>query len=55
MKLLVSAFGASENPDNESLSACECGAKFVEFIDNNKLDGIDIDYEDSYSFIKGTG
>lgn len=44
VKLLVSAFGASENPVHENLSASECGAKFVEYIDNNSLDGVDIDF-----------
>lgn len=47
VKLLVSAFGASENPANDSLSAYDCGVKFAKFIDDNNLDGVDIDFEDS--------
>ena len=55
VKLMVSAFGATEEPEREGYGAVECGEKFVKFVRENKMDGVDIDYEDSESFRNGTG
>jgi hypothetical protein len=55
VKLLVSAFGASEFPVNSSLNAVACGKKMASFMKDNLLDGIDIDFEDSLSFQEGVG
>lgn len=55
MKLLISAFGASEFPVSDGLNALECGKKMVEFMGNNLIDGIDVDFEDSQAFKDGLG
>jgi hypothetical protein len=55
VKLLVSAFGATEMPVENGLDAEECGKKFVEFLQSNRYDGADIDFEDSLAFRNGTG
>ena len=44
VKLMVSAFGATEEPVKEGLDAVTCGNTFVKYISENKLDGVDIDY-----------
>jgi chitinase len=55
VKILVSAFGATEFPTSAGKSASECGEKLGNFVLNNHLDGADIDWEDNTAMEKGTG
>jgi hypothetical protein len=54
VKLLISAFGASEFPATDGLNAVECGKKMVEFMGSNLIDGIDVDFEDNEAFKNNT-
>lgn len=47
VKLFISAFGATEFPAHDGLDAVKCGASLADFLSNNLLDGVDIDFEDS--------
>jgi len=48
IKLLVSAFGATENPTDKDPVAL--GNTLAAFVKDNLLDGIDLDWEDSVAF-----
>ena len=53
IKLLVSAFGATENPTSSGYDATDCGLKLAQFVKDNHLDGVDIDWEDTPAFQRG--
>ena len=55
VKLLVSAFGATEHPTSAGEDPKECGHKLGSFIKNNNLDGADIDWEDNAAMEAGLG
>lgn len=52
---MVSAFGATEMPTTLGLDATTCANSLADYVINNDLDGVDIDYEDSAAFEAGTG
>jgi chitinase len=53
VRLLVSAFGATENPTSSGYNATDCGIELAKFVNDNNLDGVDIDWEDTPAFQKG--
>lgn len=55
IKLLVSAFGATENPTTAGVDPTDCGLKLAKFVKDNQLDGVDIDWEDTGAFQRGDG
>lgn len=55
IRLLVSAFGATEQPDTQGADPLQCANDLADYVIKNHLDGADIDYEDSGSFVHGTG
>jgi hypothetical protein len=55
IKILISAFGATEFPTSQGENATECGLKLGDFVLNNNLDGADIDWEDNDAMDAGTG
>jgi hypothetical protein len=55
IKLIVSAFGATENPTSAGYDVYDCAKKLAEFVNDNNLDGVDIDWEDTPAFLKGDG
>ena len=54
-KILVSAFGATEFPTTEGRDPVETGTKLAQFVKENDLDGIDLDWEDNAAMENGTG
>lgn len=54
-KIMVSAFGATEFPTTQGLDAEKTCTKLANFVKDNKLDGIDIDWEDNAAMENGTG
>lgn len=55
VKLIVSAFGATENPTSENLDPVQVGKDLAAFVNNNQFDGVDIDWEDTPAFQSGDG
>jgi len=55
IKVLVSAFGATEFPTSAGVDPVACGNSLAEFVLNNNLDGVDLDWEDTAAFTAGTG
>lgn len=55
MKILVSAFGATEFPTTAGIDPVQCGTDLANFVKLNNLDGVDLDYEDSGAMERGTG
>jgi chitinase len=53
VKLLVSAFGATQMPTSLGFNATDCGLQLAAFANANNYDGVDIDWEDTKSFIAG--
>jgi len=53
VKLIVSAFGAENMPTNKDPT--ETCTNLAKFVLANKLDGVDLDYEDEKAFGQGTG
>ena len=53
MKLLVSAFGSTDNPTSQDPELV-CG-NLGQFVIENNLDGVDLDYEDNAAMENGTG
>jgi len=47
IKILVSAFGDSEWPTTAGKDPVECGHKLGKFVQENNLDGADVDWEDN--------
>ena len=52
--VLVSAFGATSHPTTEGVDASTAGANLGQFVIDNILDGVDLDYEDNAAMEKGT-
>jgi chitinase len=55
IKLLVSAFGATEFPTSAGLDANTTCTELANFALANNLDGVDLDWEDSTAFENGSG
>ena len=55
IKLLVSAFGATEFPTSAGKDPIATANKLAQFVLNNNLDGVDIDWEDNAAMQAGTG
>jgi hypothetical protein len=53
MKIMVSAFGATEEPTHfNPEDAC---TKIANWVKTNNLDGVDLDYEDNGAMERGEG
>ncbi len=55
IKILISVFGATEFPTTNQINATDCANKLGEFVLDNNLDGVDIDWEDNIAMEAGTG
>ena len=55
VKILVSAFGATQFPTTLKENAEACGTALGNFVLKNNLDGADIDWEDNIAMQAGTG
>ena len=55
VKLLVSAFGATQEPTSLGVDPVDCANKLSQFVKDNLFDGVDIDWEDTPAFQKGVG
>jgi hypothetical protein len=55
IKIMVSAFGSTENPTTAGANATLTALKLADFVNSNNLDGVDIDWEDSAAFQYGIG
>ena len=44
IKIMVSAFGATEMPTSRGFNATTCGTNLAKFVKANNLDGADADY-----------
>jgi chitinase len=53
VKLIISAFGATENPTSSGYDPVICATELAQFVSDNQLDGVDIDWEDTPAFQKG--
>lgn len=47
VKILISAFGATEFPTTAGTDPVACAQKLGAFVSQNNLDGVDIDWEDN--------
>ena len=55
IKVMISAFGATEFPTSNGVDPTDCAVKLGEFVKNNNLDGVDIDWEDNAAMEAGKG
>ena len=55
VKILISAFGATEFPTTAKVDPVDCAKKLASFVINNQLDGVDVDWEDNPAMEAGTG
>jgi len=55
MRVIASAFGATEFPTSAGADPVSTASKFASFIKTNRLDGGDVDYEDSAAFTASKG
>lgn len=55
IKLMVSAFGATETPTSSGFNATDCALRLADFVISNDLDGVDVDWEDTAAFQNGIG
>lgn len=55
VKILISAFGATEFPTSGGVDPTDCANKLGNFVKNNNLDGVDIDWEDNAAMEAGRG
>lgn len=53
IKVLISAFGATEFPTTQGFNAVDTCRSLAEFVKNNNLDGVDLDYEDNGAMEQG--
>ncbi|KDN50379.1 glycoside hydrolase family 18 protein [Tilletiaria anomala UBC 951] len=53
VKLMVSAFGASDKPQSSGRNAVDVATSIAKFVIDNNLDGVDIDYEEEDLFDHG--
>jgi chitinase len=54
-KLMLSAFGSTENPTSQGYNPTDVAIKLADFVNQNNFDGVDIDYEDNAAMEAGTG
>jgi len=55
IKVLISAFGATEFPTSSGVDPVKCGTDLANFVKLNQLDGVDLDWEDNSAMEAGTG
>lgn len=55
IKLMISAFGATEHPTTLGADPVTTCTTMAQFVKNNHLDGIDLDWEDNDAMEEGTG
>jgi len=55
VKVLVSAFGATEFPTSAGVDPVKCGTDLANWVKQNQLDGVDLDWEDNSAMEQGTG
>ena len=55
VKILISAFGATEFPTTNGVDPVDCANKLGNFVLQNNLDGVDIDWEDNAAMEAGKG
>lgn len=55
IKILISAFGATEFPTSAGIDPIDCANKLGGFVNANNLDGVDIDWEDNAAMEAGKG
>lgn len=51
VKLLISAFGATEKPTSRGVNPWKCADRLADFVLETGLDGVDVDWEDSRAFM----
>jgi hypothetical protein len=49
VKILISAFGATEFPTTMNVDPTACAVKLGQYVSLNNLDGVDIDWEDNHA------
>ena len=54
-KVLVSAFGATEFPTSQGEDPTQTAQALAQFVIDNQLDGVDLDYEDNSAMDSGSG
>jgi len=54
-KVLVSAFGATEFPTSQGYDPIQTANSLAQFVIDNQLDGVDLDYEDNSAMNSGAG
>ncbi|KAH7097160.1 glycoside hydrolase superfamily [Auriculariales sp. MPI-PUGE-AT-0066] len=54
-KLMVSAFGATEQPTTQGKNAIKTAHSLAQFVKKHDFDGVDVDYEDLDAFNSGSG
>lgn len=55
VKVLVSAFGATDFPTTQGADPVATAEALAQFVINNQLDGVDLDWEDNSALETGTG
>jgi len=55
IKIMVSAFGATEFPTSAGVDPVTCGTNLANFVKQNNLDGVDLDWEDNAAMEAGKG
>uniref|UniRef100_A0A6B2LFD3 GH18 domain-containing protein n=1 Tax=Arcella intermedia TaxID=1963864 RepID=A0A6B2LFD3_9EUKA len=55
IKVLVSAFGATDFPTTDGRNAIDVANSLAAFVKANNLDGVDLDYEDNGAMNQGKG
>lgn len=55
VKIMVSAFGATEFPTSAGADPTQCALKLGNYVKTNNFDGVDLDWEDNEAMKRGTG
>ena len=55
INIIVSAFGETDKPTSQGADPVGTANTFAQFVLNNQLDGIDVDYEDLDAMNRGDG
>jgi len=55
IKVLVSAFGSTDFPTSRGVDPVACGKSLAQFVIDNNLDGVDLDWEDNDAMNAGKG